>query len=373
MNRWLAVVALLALRPHASAPPSLVYVANQAAGKISVLDAATDSVVATVDLPALGFSAHPKPHHIAVEPDGSFWYVSLVGDNVVVKFDRDNRVVAKAQMETPGLLALDPTSDRLFVTRSMTAVNAPPRIAVIRRTDMSLEEVEVLLPRPHAVTSGPDGHYAYVASISTNQLATYDVRRERVEVTDVRVEGGGERDSALAIVQLAVSPDGKTLVATAQLPGKLLVFDLADPAKPRLTRSVSVGGGGGAWPWYPAFTPDGREVWVTNQRSNDVTVVDAATWKAVATVSSPGFAQPDGIVITADGRYAFVSNHNGPMPGMTMSHAAPMPAAPTPAAGGVPPAPGRVVMIDVKRRAALRVTETAPDAAGIGIGGRSTQ
>jgi len=333
----------------------LVYVADQAAGKVSVLDAATDSVVATVDLAALGFSAHPKPHHVVVEPDGSFWYVSLVGDNVVVKFDRDNHVVAKAQMETPGLLALDPTGDRLFATRSMTAVNAPPRIAVIRRSDMSLEEVEVLLPRPHGVTLTPDGRYAYVGSISTNQLAAYDVQRERVEVTNV------PGDSAPAIVQFAVSPDGKTLVATAQLSGKLLVLDLADPAQPRLTRTVTVG----TWPWYVAFTPDGREVWVTNMRSNDVSVVDATSWKTIATVSGAGFAQPDGIVITADGRYAFVSNHNGPMPMVAMAHA--MPPVSTPAAG--PPAPGKVVMIDVKRRTPIRVTETAPDAAGMGIGG----
>src|SRR6266550_4337397 len=61
--------------------PIFVYVANQASGKVTVIDAATDSVVAIVDFTALGFSAHPKPHHIVVEPDGSYWYVSLVGDN----------------------------------------------------------------------------------------------------------------------------------------------------------------------------------------------------------------------------------------------------------------------------------------------------
>ena len=74
--------------------PVLVYVANQASGKVTVIDAATDSVVAVVDFTTLGFSAHPKPHHIVVEPDGSYWYVSLVGDNAVVKLDRSNHVVA---------------------------------------------------------------------------------------------------------------------------------------------------------------------------------------------------------------------------------------------------------------------------------------
>ena len=90
--------------------PVFVYVANQASGKVTVIDAGRDSVVAVIDFTTLGFSAHPKPHHIVVEPDGSYWYVSLVGDNVVVKLDRANRIVAKAETVTPGLLALDPKS-----------------------------------------------------------------------------------------------------------------------------------------------------------------------------------------------------------------------------------------------------------------------
>jgi len=48
------------------------------------------------DFTTMGFSA-TKPHHIVVEPDGSYWYVSLVGDNAVVKLDRANHVVAKAK------------------------------------------------------------------------------------------------------------------------------------------------------------------------------------------------------------------------------------------------------------------------------------
>src|SRR2546422_943619 len=90
---FLVALLLLAGRPS----PVLVYVANQASGKVTVIDAATDSVIAVVDFTALGFSAHPKPHHIVVEPDGSYWYVSLVGDNAVVKLDRANHVVAKAE------------------------------------------------------------------------------------------------------------------------------------------------------------------------------------------------------------------------------------------------------------------------------------
>src|SRR6185437_5606054 len=165
--------------------PVLVYVANQASGKVTVISAATDSVVATVDFTTLGFSAHPKPHHIVVEPDGSYWYVSLVGENAVVKLDRDNHVVAKAETVTPGLLAIDPRSDLLYATRSMSAVNAPARIAVIHRKSMAVEEVEVLVPRPHGLVVAPGGHRAYIPSLRANQIAVYDARREQVGIVDV--------------------------------------------------------------------------------------------------------------------------------------------------------------------------------------------
>jgi YVTN family beta-propeller protein len=336
-----------------TASPVLVYVANQASGKVTVISATTDSIVATVDFTTMGFSAHPKPHHIVVEPDGSYWYVSLVGDNAVVKLDRANHVVAKAETVTPGLLAIDPKSDMLYATRSMSAVNAPARIAVINRKTMTPEEVEVLVPRPHGLAVAPDGQHAYVASLGANQIAVYDAKREQVAI--VEVPGG---DTSQVIVQLAVSPDGRTLVATAQLTGKLLVFDLADPAKPTLVQRVQTGD----WPWLVAFTPDGREVWLPNQRSNDVTVIDAQHWSVLTTVKGD-FAQPDGIAISGDGRLVFVANHNTDnvmnMGGISM--AMPMP--------GMTAAPGRVIVIDARRREVVKRVDTAPDGSGLGMGG----
>ncbi len=336
--------------------PVFVYVANQASGKVTVIDAAADSVVAVVDFTTLGFSAHPKPHHIVVEPDGSYWYVSLVGDNAVVKLDRANHIVARAETVTPGLLALDPKSDKLYATRSMSAVNAPARIAVINRKTMTPEEVEVLVPRPHGLAVAPDGAHAYVASLGANQIAVYDAKREHVGIVDV--PGG---DTSQVIVQLAVSPDGRTLVATAQLTDRLLVFDLADPAKPKLVQKVPTGD----WPWLVSFTPDGGEVWLPNQRSNDVTVIDAKHWSVLTTVKGD-FAQPDGIGISGDGRLVFVANHNTSnvmnMGGISMA----MPAAPAP---GMTAAPGRVIVIDARKRTVLRRIDTVPDGSGLGVSG----
>jgi YVTN family beta-propeller protein len=53
--------------------PALLYVCNQNDATVSVIDTRTNSVVRTVDLQKLGFTANAKPHHVQVEPDGSFW------------------------------------------------------------------------------------------------------------------------------------------------------------------------------------------------------------------------------------------------------------------------------------------------------------
>ena len=115
-----------------------------------------------------------------VEPDGSAWYVTLIGAGKVLKLDRNDRVLGSAEMEVPGLIALHPSKDLMFVARSMSAVNPPPRMAVIRRSDMTvLDEVDLLFPRPHGIVVHPKGRVVYVASLGTNQIASRRRRRGR--------------------------------------------------------------------------------------------------------------------------------------------------------------------------------------------------
>jgi YVTN family beta-propeller protein len=109
------------------------------------------------------------------------------------------------------------------------------------------------------------------------------------------------------------------------------------------------------------FTPDGAEVWVPNQRSNDVTVVDAKRWSVITTVKGE-FAQPDGIAISGDGKQVFVANHNTDnvmtMGGINMA---------MPMAGMAQP--GRLIVIDAKTRTVVGRVDTAPDGSGLGVAG----
>lgn len=273
-----------------------MYVTNQDDATISVIDPATNRVETTLDLQRLGYPASAKPHHAVVEPDGGHWYATLIGAGKVLKFDRDNRVVDSASLEVPGLMALHPTRDLLVVARSMSAVNPPRRLVLIRRSDMKvLDEVDIFFPRPHAIAT--NGAYAYVASLGVNQLASVSLDSGTVQLVDV----DGPQHT---LTQFALSPDRRWLVATASTSGRILVFSLADPATPAFAHEVPLEAG----PFESAFTADGRHLVVTNLDANAVTFLDTRTWAVEAVVRDSAFKQPHGVAFGPDGRYVYVSN-----------------------------------------------------------------
>ena len=282
----------------------LLYAANQGAALVSVIDMETNMVIRTVDLQALGFSMSSMPHHIVVEPDGSYWYLSLIVANTVLKFNRENELVGRLEFEWPGLLALDPASDKLYVARSMIAVSPPSGIGVVRRTDMTVEEMGVFIPRPHALAVGPEGRHVFTASLSVNQIVTLDPEEEVLELTTL----GGDRPHTF--IGFAVSPDGRVMVGSTELTSKVFVFDLDRTPDMTPVDTIDVNRA----PWHPVFTPDGRWVYVGNNWSNSITVIDMQDRKVVKIIEGNGIAQPHGSAVSPDGRYVYISSRNLEMP-----------------------------------------------------------
>ena len=122
---------------------NLLYACIQGAATVAVIDMDANVVIRTIDLQELGFTPDSRPHHVAVEPDGSAFYVSLIGDDVVLKFSRENELIGRTEFERPGMLAVHQDQNLLFVGRSMKAVNPPQRIGRIDRTSMGIEEIDV--------------------------------------------------------------------------------------------------------------------------------------------------------------------------------------------------------------------------------------
>ena len=321
----------------------LLYVCNEGAASIHVIDMDAHVIARTIRLEELGFTRNAKPHHVAVEPDGSLWYVSLIGDDVVLKFNRANELVGQVAFERPGMLALHPGSDDLLVGRSMKAVNPPQRIGRLKRSTMTIDEIDVFFARPHAINFHPTGSHAYIGSLAENRMATLQLANEHVDLSTI--EGPTH-----TLVQYALSPDGETMAVGGQLTGKILFFDTTRPEEPTITDTLAVG----AAPWHPVFTPNGRELWFGNKMAGTVTVVDMEDRSIAAVI--PGMAQPHGSAVSRDGKYVYVSNNN-----LNGSYI------PRYDFGDLP---GVVAVINTSERQVERMLEVGANATGLGTAGR---
>ncbi len=326
--------------PGATLPGPALYVVNQAGASISVIDQDQLVVDTVLDLTRMGFTANAKPHHVAVEPDGSYWYVTLIGDGRVLKLDRANHVVGQVRMETPGLVELDPRRDTLYVGRSMTAPKPPQSVGVIRRSTFTLvDEQEVQIPRPHALVATRDGAWIHTASLAENTIASINAASGRVTLSHIP---GPTR----TMVQFTVSPDGRWMICGGQVSSTVLVYDLtkAPPLTP--AREIAIAG----MPWDPVFSPDGRHAYFSLQAGNAVAEVDLAAGKVTRTFTGH-FAQPYDMIMRRDGKVLFVDNEN--------------------TGGGMSAAPGNgwLSVIDVKTGRVIKELPLGKGPTGMGAAG----
>jgi len=354
MKHWLGAAAIVAAAAPLHAQGAKLYVVNQAGASITVIDQDKLAVDTTLDLTKLGFSANAKPHHVAVEPDGSAWYVTLIGDGKVLKFDRSNRLVGQVSLALPGLAVLDPVHDTLYVGRSMTAPNPPKSLGVIARKDFKLvDEQEIQIPRPHALVTSRDGKWVHAGSLGENRFASVETATGRVTLSTL------PGDVFRSLVQFTVSPDGKWMVAGGEQSNTVLVFDLTRPPPFTPVKEIAVPGsvsGIGPKPWDPVFSRDGKFAYFSLFADSAVAEVDLAAGKVTRRLAQ-GLANPYDVIMRHDGKYLFVVNQNLNTPAKPgeSAHASMPGMANMPAAQA--PGNGWLSVIDVKTG---RVTKTLP-------------
>ncbi len=300
---FLVALAILSVALPASGQSSSpkLYVCNQGEATISIIDMQSMEVETNVDLKERGFSENAKPHHVLAESDGSHWYVTLIGANTILKFDSNNKVVDRLDnFEVPGLLSLDPKKNVLYAGRSMSAVNPPKSLGMIDRSNMEvMKRVDTFFPRPHPLAVKPNGNYAFIASLATNQLMGINTETRETKLT--RLEG-----STQTPVQFAMTPGGSRIIAGGQKTGQLLVFDAKQAPELSVIDTLDVG----KQPWHPVISRQSSMAYVPNKMSHSVSVVDVKNASVQATIRGDGLAQPHGTVLSPDGQYLFVSNNN---------------------------------------------------------------
>lgn len=324
---------------------NFVYVTNQGSGSVTVINARTHEVETTVDLGPFGFDVNSKPHDVAVEPDGSHWYVSVIGANRVLKFTRDNELVGQSEFEVAGLVKLDASSNKLYVGRSMGAVNPPRRIGMIDRNTMEIEELDVFVPRPHALAVSPDGGHVFVASMDEDRLVTIDMASGDLAFTDI---DGGQMHNHM-FMDMSISPVDGTLLSPGQMSGRMFFFNTdADGAfELPIAEQFDVGED----PWHSVFSKDGQYAYVARKKTNSVIEIDVAAREVTRTVEGEGFNEPHAVAMDPAGRYIFVSNNN-----LDQSR---------PSTTNPDAFPGTVTVIDLESFEVVKVIEVGNYATGI--------
>ncbi|PMR67394.1 PQQ-dependent catabolism-associated beta-propeller protein [Halomonas heilongjiangensis] len=223
-----------------------IFVSNEKDNTVSVIDGETLEVVETI-------SVGRRPRAMAFSSDGSELFVAVGDDEAIDMID----------LET------------LQVVRSQSSGDDPEVIRV-----------------------DPNRPYLYVSNEDDNIVSVLDYEA-RTLVTEIPV--GVEPEG------LGISPDGRWLIATTETSNMAHIID-AEAMEAVHHRLV------GARPRHAEFTHDGREAWVSSEIAGMVSILDMEeTFDVKHTIrfDVPGVpretVQAVGVVLTSDGRYAFVA------------------------------------------------------------------
>jgi len=329
-----AVAAALAVRGARAAPTEWAYVTNEDSQDLTVIETATDKVVATIPVGT-------RPRGVKVSPDGHTIYVALSGSPKCPPSMPDAECEKlQADKSKDGIAVVDAVSRKVLrilpggSDPEQFDVNAKGSLLYISNEDAgtaSIVDVKTAKiiktvkvgAEPEGVRISPDGKLVYVTCESDTSITVLDAKTGE-ELGRIRVDTR-PRD-------VAFSPDGAHAYATAEVGGTLSVIDVAQqkvtsvlhfakearPMGVRVTRDgkrvyVSTGRGGtievvdlatnaivgsvkvGQRPWGFALTSDDQKLYTANGPSNDVSVVDTRTLTVIARL--PAGKIPWGVAI----------------------------------------------------------------------------
>jgi YVTN family beta-propeller protein len=304
-----------------------IFVTNEVSGDLSVVDPASERVIATVPL-------GKRPRGIKVSPDKRSLYIALSGSPIGGPgVDRDTLPPADRAADGIGEVdastyklrriihagvdpeQLDVSADgaRLFVANEDTA-----QVSVVDLISGAIVGTAAVGSEPEGVTIQPDGKAVYVTSEGDGDVAVIDTSTfkvlKRIPVghrprsvaflpNGSRAYVSLENDGALAMIDtarletigllqlgdpaasprprpmgIAVRADGSMLYVTTGSFGSLAFID---PAANVVLGTVAVG----QRPWGIAQSPDGKTLYTANGPSNDLSVVDAGSRQVIKKIS----------------------------------------------------------------------------------------
>ncbi len=196
-----------------------------------------------------------SPHAIAVNPDGSGYYV-LYGTYIDLVRIGSGDVDKKIELpRNKDIIAISPDGSMACLASDYFEV-----VGLYRLPSGESASPEIDFGAAVDCTFSPDGEYAYISLKDQDKLIALKAHDFFIKY-DIPVN--------MKTAGLAVSPDGSTLFAAAPGDNKVIAINTTDRT---VAGTIDVGNS----PQQVIFSPDGKQAYVTNAGSNTVSVIDTS-------------------------------------------------------------------------------------------------
>ncbi|OZM79326.1 Hsp70 family protein [Pseudonocardia sp. MH-G8] len=261
------------------------YIANRAAGVVTVLDTAVDRVTATIPVEA------GPPQFLSFSPDGRTIFVSI--------WDEARTIAAVGVLDTTrnAMVATIPVRTRPFlaaVTRDGKWLYVPNHDSgTVSVIDIAAREVTTeieVAPNPHWIEFSTDGTRGYIANHESNLVSVLDTATDTV-LAEIPVDRSPH--------SVAMHPT-RPLVANVNYDASTVT--MIDTNTERVVATIPVGRN----PQDITWAPDGRFAYTADVESDTVSVIDAETMTVTATL--PTGPSPTSVAVHPDGTTGYVTN-----------------------------------------------------------------
>lgn len=270
----LLIIVLQSLSPSGFAEDAAhprAFVTNQGSHDVSVIDLILGKEIARIPVAQ-------SPAGVAVDDvHGRVWVTSPDG-RMLTQIDAQSLTVrATQEVGGPVGIALDPLGEKIYVS------DWYDHQLIVLKTQIETQKLTILnrIPVGHVpagIVISPDGDRLYLAERDDNQIAVFDTHSfNRIASIPVGQHPFG----------LALDATGKTLVAVNVKSNDVSLIDTGALIE-RVKIPVGIS------PYCAVFSDDGR-LFITNQHSDSVSVIDVASAQLSQTLMVGAF--PEGIDI----------------------------------------------------------------------------
>lgn len=265
-----------------------IIVTNKTPSTATIIDVASGRTLATLP-------TGPGPHEIALTADGSTAVVTdysgppgtrktltvldVPGMKVVRTIELGQYVAPHGIVFLPG--------DSLVAVTSEGSNNV---VIVHVATGAIRKAIGTNFPGSHMIGVTRDGTRGYTSNGRGNSVSELDLRNG----TFLR-----SWEVPAAPEAINVTPDGKEVWVGSNNTGRIVVINVSTGQQTTAAEGVS-------WPYRVLYSPDVKTVIIPDLRNHEVRFIERESKKEISRISLPGEG-PQGITITPDGKYIFLS------------------------------------------------------------------